>query len=195
VKASDARLLTGSVLVLAGAAVLVAALAIYGQGTSWQRLQAGREDPLLEREPVPAPSPRPGEPFARLSIPRIDLDVTVIEGTRKQDLLNGPGHLAGSAPLGAMDNCIIAGHRDMHFRRLNRLRPGDVIRLEAGGKRVVYQVASIRVVPSDDTAVLAPTREPLLTLITCFPFRFVGPAPRRYVVQAKLATTPEAAAL
>ena len=183
------RLLTGAILVLAGAAALATALVGYGRGGAWQRGHPTR-DPILATEVPGVPLVRPGEPFARLSIPKIGLDVVVIEGTREEDLMKAPGHLAGSALPGAADNCIIAGHRDLHFRRLGHLGPGDLVRLEAGGREVEYRVEGTRVVGADDTAVLARAREPLLTLITCYPFHYVGPAPRRFVVQARLAGAP-----
>ncbi len=184
--ARDVRLLAGAILVLAGAAVLAVGLAGYGRGLAWQEAAIRVPDPLLTRPGTPPPSLQAGAPFARLTIPRIGLSVMVVEGTRQQDLLKAPGHLAGSALPGAPDNCIIAGHRDLHFRQLGRLVPGDLIELEAGGKRLEYRVEGARVIPPEDTEILAPSHEALLTLITCYPFRFVGPAPKRYVVRARL---------
>lgn len=187
--ARDVRLLAGAILVLAGAAVLAAALAGYGRGLAWREASFPGGDPLLVEPGSPPTTPLPGGPFARLSIPKIGLSIMVVEGTRREDLLKAPGHLAGSALPGAPDNCIIAGHRDSDFRRLGRLAPGDVIELEADGRRLEYRVEGIRVVPPDDREVLAPSREPVLTLITCYPFRFIGPAPKRYVVRARLVGT------
>jgi len=174
---------------LGGAAALAVALVSYGRGSAWQRALP-IQDPILTTEGRGEPDVRLGEPIARLSIPKIGLDVLVIEGTREEDLLKAPGHLAGSALPGTSDNCIIAGHRDLHFRRLGSLAPGDLVRLEAGGREVEYRVERTRVVRTDDRAVLARAEEPLLTLITCYPFHYVGPAPRRFVVQARLAGAP-----
>jgi len=184
-----ARLLIGSVLVLAGAAALAVSLIQYVRGNAWQQAHAV-PDPILLTESPAEPVVGLGEPIGRLSIPRIGLDLAVVEGTRKEDLLKAPGHLAGSALPGAPDNCIIAGHRDLHFRRLGDLRPGDRVILETGRKEVEYRVVRTRVVRADDTSVLAPAREPLLTLITCYPFHYVGPAPRRFVVLASLVPAP-----
>jgi sortase A len=183
------RLLIGSVLVLAGATALTVALVRYVRGSAWQRAQAV-PDPILVTESREEPVLGLGEPIGRLSIPRIGLDLAVIEGTREEDLLKAPGHLAGSALPGAPDNCIIAGHRDLHFRRLGDLRPGDRVILEAGEKKVEYRVVKTRVVRADDTSILAPAREPLLTLITCYPFHYIGPAPRRFVVLASMVRAP-----
>lgn len=184
-----ARLVTGSVLLLAGAAALAVALVSYGRGSVWQRAQSV-PDPILTPEGREEPGVRLGEPIGRLWIPRIGLDLMVIEGTRQEDLLKAPGHLTGSALPGAGDNCIIAGHRDLHFHRLGQLGPGDRVQLEAGGREMEYRVIRTRVVEADDTSVLARAHEPLLTLITCYPFHHVGPAPRRFVVQASLLDAP-----
>jgi sortase A len=187
------RKIVASILLLAGAAALGAALAGYFRGVAWQRLQAAQEDPVLAWKGARELSPDPGGPFARLLIPRIDLDVVVVEGTRKEDLLKGPGHLAGSAPPGAAENCIIAGHRDLHFRNLGRLGPGNLVRLEVEGRVFDYRVEAVRVVSPEDTSVLAPGHDPLLTLVTCYPFRYVGPAPNRFVVRARLSGVARAA--
>jgi sortase A len=189
---SRLRVFTGSFLVLAGAAVLAAALTGYLRGVAWQRTHAADEDIILVPKGTHTPSLRPGEPFARLAIPKIDLDVLVVEGTRRKDLLKGPGHLAGSGAPGAPDNCIIAGHRDLHFRGLNRLVPGDLIRLQSERIESDYRVVSARVISPDDTTILAPGTDAVLTLITCYPFHFVGPAPKRYVVRARLVEEPRA---
>ena len=179
---NGARRAIGVTLVLAGALLLLATLAGYAEGPVWQRLN-GREG--FSRVPLRRPV-APGEPFARLWIPRIGLNVMIVEGTGRQDLLKGPGHLIGSAAPGATDNCVLAGHRDLHFRGLERLRPGDVIQMEAEGRRLRYRVEGRKVIDPSDRAVLASTHEPILTLLTCYPFRHIGPAPRRYVVRARL---------
>ena len=184
---------------LAGAAALAVAFVRYGRGSLWQREHSVR-DPILATRGAGKPEVRagepavqPGEPIARLTIPKIGLDLVVIEGTREEDLLKAPGHLAGSAFPGEPDNCIIAGHRDLHFRRLGSLDPGDPVRLRAGDREIEYRVTRTRVARADDTGVLARAKEPLLTLITCYPFTYVGPAPRRFVVQASLSGAPRRA--
>ena len=182
----NARALTGAVLFLAGAAVFAAALAGYLQGPLWQKVHA---EEVLKAHSLPAtPStPRAGSPLARLRIPRMELDVTVIEGTRPADLLKAPGHLPGSAVPGESENCIIAGHRDLHFSRLGTLRTGDRVELESAEGIFAYRVESARIVEPSDDAVLQAGSDALLTLITCYPFRYVGAAPQRYVVVARLA--------
>lgn len=184
------RIRAGAVLVLAGVAVLAVALAGYLQGPVWQTLHPEEvlpESPRDSPEPGSGAPPPPGAPFARLKIPTIGLDVTVIEGTRSGDLLKAPGHLTGSAFPGQRENCIIAGHRDLHFHRLGKLRIGNTVQLAKAGLVATYRVESIRVIKHSETSVLDKGNEPILTLVTCYPFRYVGTAPRRYVVVARLA--------
>ena len=176
-----------------GAAALAVALTGYLQAPIWQAIHA---EAVVESPVAVAPLDHPptGSSLARLKIPKIHLDVAVIEGTRPEDLLKAPGHLEGSALPGESENCILAGHRDLHFRRLGELRPGDRIELASGGKVFTYQMESFRIISPSQRRVLQPGREPILTLITCYPFRFVGLAPKRYVVIARLDETLKATA-
>jgi LPXTG-site transpeptidase (sortase) family protein len=128
-----------------------------------------------------------GEVLTKLSIPRIGLRAVVIEGTSSRSLLLGPGHMTGSAVPGAAGNSVIAGHRDTFFRHLHSLRTGDAIYVLRNGKRFRYAVIEKRVVQASDISVLRPSRGSELTLITCYPPHFIGPAPHRLIVVAKLA--------
>ena len=110
----------------------------------------------------------------------------IVEGTDAKSLRLGPGHLEGSALPGEPDNCIIAGHRDGPFRRLGSARPGDIVEIADRARVSRYRVESIETVPKDDLRPLSPSSEPVLTLITCFPFRYVGKAPNRFIVRASL---------
>ena len=127
-----------------------------------------------------------GEAFARLSIPRLHAVLYVVEGTDSADLRRGPGHLEGSALPGSTGNCVIAGHRDTHFRLLKNVRQGDRIEIETAAGAFIYRVSAISVVTPRNTASLQPTRAPVLNLVTCYPFYFAGPAPQRFVVHAAL---------
>ncbi len=178
-----------------GAAALLVALTGYLQAPVWQSIHAEEVVEASSGPNVPTDHPATGSPLARLRIPKVQLDVAVIEGTRPKDLLKAPGHLEGSALPGEPENCILAGHRDLHFRRLGELRPGDRIELTSEGKVYSYNVESHRVISPSQRRVLEAGREPILTLITCYPFRFVGTAPKRYVVIARLDATPQPAAL
>jgi len=131
--------------------------------------------------------PRPGETFARLVIPRLDTELYVVEGDNAADLRRAPGHMIGSALPGARGNCVIAGHRDTHFRVLKDIREGDDILLQTPHGEYLYRVRSTRVVAPSTTSVLDPTPDPELSLITCYPFYYLGSAPQRFVVEARLA--------
>lgn len=123
-------------------------------------------------------------PIAVLQIPALNLQAPVFDGTDDLTLNRGVGRIAGTARVGQPGNLGIAGHRDGFFRVLKDVRTEDVVRLEEGGKTEEYVVKQIQVVKPEDTYVLAPTTVPTLTLVTCFPFYFVGSAPQRYIVTA-----------
>ncbi len=139
------------------------------------------------------PPPKLGDPVAKLIIPRLDTELYVVEGDGPRQLRRGPGHLAGSAMPGENGNCIIAAHRDTHFRVLKDIRPGDDIFLKAHGATFIYRVKKTQVVSPDNTHSLRTTPDAELHLITCYPFYYVGSAPKRFVVQARLTgSTPPA---
>lgn len=134
-----------------------------------------------------APRLQPGETVAKLSIPRLNTELYVVEGTDAADLRRGPGHMTGTAMPGEPGNCVIAGHRDTHFRVLRNIRVGDSVILESHGGRFVYRVSRAQVVSPKNTGALQPTPR-TLHLITCYPFYYVGSAPKRFVVEARLAS-------
>lgn len=125
-----------------------------------------------------------GAPIARLVIPRIDLDEIVLEGVGDDELNAGPGHLPGSAFPGERGNSVISAHRDRHFSHFDELQTGDTITTEAGTIRQTWVVVSKRVVDKDSPALFRAT-DPTLTLTTCWPIRYLGPAPERLIVTAK----------
>lgn len=132
--------------------------------------------------------PSPGTPLGTLEIDRIGLSTVVVEGVDDEELQLGPGHIPGTSLPGQDGNIAIAGHRDSFFRPLRAIRLNDTIHLHSNGKDAVYRVTSTKVVPPSDTRVLQPTSRPSLTLVTCYPFRYVGPAPMRFVVRAERIT-------
>ncbi len=137
-------------------------------------------------------------PEAVLRIPKVGIEVPVLEGVSDLALNRGVGHVPGTALPGQPGNVAIAGHRDGFFRGLKDVYPGDVIEVQRssfdhGQQTDHYVIRSTRVVSPSDTSVLKPTAGSTLTLITCFPFYFVGSAPQRYIVQAdRLPSTPSA---
>jgi len=128
-----------------------------------------------------------GDTVAKLKIPRLDTELYVVEGDGAKELRRGPGHLAGTAMPGEDGNCVIAGHRDTHFRVLKDIREGDDIILQTPAGQFLYRVKRTRIVSPENTSALAPTSTAELNLITCYPFYYVGSAPKRFIVQAKLA--------
>jgi sortase A len=127
-----------------------------------------------------------GAPLFKLRLPRQRAEFNVVEGTTSAALRKGPGHLEGSPLPGQAGNSVIAGHRDTHFRVLKKVLIGDEVRVDLGMKEYIYRIVDIRVVSPQDTRVLRPQAGETITLITCYPFRFFGSAPDRYIVQARL---------
>ena len=123
---------------------------------------------------------------AVLRVPKIHLEVPVLEGTDDLDLNRGVGHIGGTTQPGQAGNIGIAGHRDGFFRGLKDVEIGDTIELLTRGKINTYVIDQITIVDPSDVSVLAPRSRPSVTLVTCYPFYFVGSAPKRYIVQASL---------
>jgi sortase A len=132
-------------------------------------------------------STKAGDTLAKLIIPRLDAELYVIEGDGPKELRRGPGHLMGTAMPGGKGNCVIAGHRDTHFRVLKDIKKGDDIVLQTKEGKFLYQVREMKIVSPENTSALQPTRDGELNLITCYPFYYVGSAPKRFIVQARLA--------
>jgi sortase A len=147
--------------------------------------------PLPEPQIDPGPSveprvPRSGEVIGRILIQRLNLRVTVREGASEQTLALATGHIPGTALPGQNGNVGVAGHRDTFFRGLAGIRTGDEIEFEAPEARYTYKVASTQVVKPDAVHVLNAGLYPELTLVTCYPFDFIGSAPDRFIVKARL---------
>lgn len=141
----------------------------------------------LEPQTVPAlRTPLVGDVIGSLSIPRIKSTIPIIEGTGNKELKRGLGHYIGSVIPGVSDNSVLAGHRDSVFRRLGEVKIGDLITVKNDYGTFVYEVHKIRIVNANDRTVIVPTKDAVLTLSTCYPFRFIGSAPKRYIVQAGL---------
>jgi len=125
-----------------------------------------------------------GPPLALLTIDKLDIEVPVYNGTDEFNLNRGVGRIIGTAAFEADGNLGIAGHRDGFFRGLKDIATGDEIRFQTARGEVLYTVSSIEIVDPGDVSVLAPTPERTLTLVTCYPFYYVGHAPKRYIVTA-----------
>jgi sortase A len=127
----------------------------------------------------------PVAPLGRLEIPAAGVSVMVLEGTEESVLDRAVGRIEGTARLGEVGNLGIAGHRDGIFRGLRHLEVGDTLTLTSLDGSSHYVVDTLRVVAPRDVEVLDPTPHKSLTLVTCYPFYFVGDAPRRFIVHAR----------
>jgi len=121
----------------------------------------------------------------RITIPRLRLSVVVVEGVTKTALRRAVGHIPGTALPGEAGNVGVAGHRDTFFRPLKDLRVKDQIHFSTLKGDFNYEVESLKVVAPDDVGVLAPSGENVLTMVTCYPFYYVGSAPKRWIVRAR----------
>jgi sortase A len=125
-------------------------------------------------------------PIAILRVPKITLEAPVFDDTEELTLNRGVGRIQGTAHVGETGNLGIAGHRDGFFRGLKDIGPGDIVELEASHRKKQYVVEKVQIVSPEDVQVLQPTPEPTLTLVTCFPFYYIGSAPQRYIVTASI---------
>lgn len=155
---------------------------------AWEQEQAIRaETPVTEQAHAAK-----DDGMVRLVIPKIDLTSFVVEGTSHKALLLGPGHMTTTAEPGALGNSVISGHRDTFFRHIYQLEKGDQLYVERGGKRFVYEVTGKKIVEPSDMWVTRPTEDSQVTLITCYPTYYIGPAPKRLVIFSKLASEQDA---
>lgn len=140
------------------------------------------EAPQDERETQP-PAFR-GKALGRLTAERIGLDVMIAEGIDYKTLRRAAGRIPGTARLDSEGNVGIAAHRDTFFRPLRKIETGDVVEMETYQGRYRYRVDWTAVVKPSDVQFLKASSTPELTLVTCFPFYYVGPAPQRFIVRA-----------
>jgi sortase A len=146
------------------------------------------EQQINTREVHKANLPRPvfneGDVVGRIVIPRLKVKVAVLEGTSTQTLQLGVGHIEGTALPGESGNIGIAGHRDTFFRALKNIRKDDEIQLQTAAGVDKYTVDWIQITAPDDGGIVSNTKDSSLTLVTCYPFYYIGASPERYVVHA-----------
>jgi LPXTG-site transpeptidase (sortase) family protein len=176
-----------TVIALGLSTVALAAVSIYQMNSSSGSVYLPELDSSFADNPTTLlPKPKVGDVIGTLSIPKIKKTINIIEGTGTKELKLGVGHYIGSVLPGVSDNSVLAGHRDSVFRNLGQLKIGDLMTVRTSYGTFVYEVHKIRIVNANDRTVIVPTKDAILTLSTCYPFRFVGNAPKRYVVQAGL---------
>ena len=135
---------------------------------------------------APAPAPGAGVLLGRLDAPSVKLSTAVLEGSDDATLSRGSGHIEDTPFPGQPGNVGIAGHRDTTFRALRNIHIGDALEYRTADRLYHYRISKTMIVGPDDVYVLDPTKQPALTLVTCYPFEFVGHAPRRFIVRAEL---------
>jgi sortase A len=168
------------VLILAGALALAWSVTEWTTGLR-ERAERARALPSI---PV-ATTPSRGETLGLIQIPRLSLSVVVVEGDDPDSLKEGAGHLPDTPMPWRGGNSVLAGHRDTDFRPLRGIRVGDRLTFRTADATFDFTVTETRVVEPTDLSVLEASRVSTLTLITCYPFSYVGPAPQRFVVRAE----------
>ncbi len=186
------------VLLLGGALATVVRSSLYQarQERAFSASEAEASTATLRHGAPPAAAARtrpalaPGaDPLVlgRIEIPRIGVSAIVREGDDDTTLAVAVGHIPGTARPGERGNVALAGHRDSFFRALRNIRVNDTVRFRTAGGQFEYRVDSTEVVEPRETRVLSSTGESVLTLVTCYPFGFLGRAPKRFIVHARLA--------
>jgi sortase A len=130
--------------------------------------------------------PETGEEVGELYIPKLDATLTIYEGTNEDELDKGVGHYADSVLPGENDNSVLSGHRDTVFRKLGEVGEGDSLIVTTSAGEFEYKVDKVRIVDKDDRTVIVPKPRATLTVSTCYPFTYIGPAPQRYILVAYL---------
>ena len=157
---------------------------------SWFASRTVTKPPAVEEHPPAAPRTPPpiatGDLIGHLAIPRLKLEAMVREGAGTSTLDLALGHIPGTALPGQPGNIGVAGHRDSLFRGLGRIRQSDRIEFQTLSGNYAYEVESTSIVKPQEVRVLDPGQYPELTLVTCYPFHFVGSAPDRFIVTARL---------
>ena len=149
--------------------------------------QTDQQETIVVRTPgtIPGPAVAPGTVLGQFEVPRLGLSYVLLEGTDNRTLGRSVGHVEGTGLPGSPGNIGIAGHRDTHFRKLEWIhRDDEIVLTSRDGARDVYRVEWSRLFKPGDIQVLDESHGPALTLITCFPFEYVGSAPLRLVVRA-----------
>ena len=176
----------GSALTFGGAVLLAYyCYMLHERADAQRRAREWLSRSTTAHRPAPAPPVRRGDVMAELDIPRLDLSVMVFEGDDPGILQRGAGHIPGTALPSGTGNVGIAAHRDTYFRPLRSIRANDVIALKTQTGTSRYAVTETEIVAPSDIGVLAPASGRDLTLVTCYPFYYVGRAPKRFIVHAR----------
>lgn len=173
-----------TLLILAGVALLIYVGSQYATMYAAQR----RLTQQWQQQNLQLPTQPAGlvTTLTRLTIPTINLDAVVVEGVNRGDLLMGPGHLPDTPEPGQAGNAVISAHRDTFFRHIHELKKGDYILVQRAGRQFRYEVTGKKILQPDDVWVTKATPDSQLTLLTCYPTYYIGPAPERLAIFSKL---------
>jgi sortase A len=130
--------------------------------------------------------PQKGEKVGELVIPRLNAVLPIIEGAKEEELSRGVGHMMETVLPGENDMSVLAGHRDTVFRHVGQLEAGDELVVQTDEGHFLYHIEKTWITDKDDRSVIHSVQEPILLLITCYPFEYIGSAPERYIIQARL---------
>jgi sortase A len=164
---------------------------VLADGWLYQKREQSHLEQLIAAAPTAPKALAPqgtGALIGRIEIPRLGLSIVVAEGVDTRTLRRAAGHIPGTGLPGQPGNIGISGHRDTFFRPLRNIRQDDIITLTTVGGNYRYRVVAIWIVSPSDVSVLDPSADEVLTLVTCYPFYFVGPAPERFIVRAARVT-------
>ncbi|MBI2187193.1 MAG: class D sortase [Acidobacteria bacterium] len=179
-------------LLVIGLAFLGYYVYVWTEAYLYQKMENRELEAILKSAPPAAAArrapPAPGSMLGRIDIPRLGVSAVVRAGTDARTLRLAVGHIPGTAVPGETGNIGLAAHRDTFFRRLRDIRAGDEIRLVTPEGTYRFRVDHTRIVSPTDVWVLNPTRTAALTLVTCYPFTYIGSAPERFIVRAVPAT-------
>ena len=160
---------------------------VWAEGWVFQHREEARFERLVHAGASPAALASLGQDglIGRIEVPRLEVSVVVIEGTGAAVLQHAAGHIPGTALPGEPGNVGISAHRDTFFRPLRNIRANDEVTVTTLRGEYRYRVVSTKIVDPEDVGVLKPGRGETLTLVTCYPFYFIGAAPRRFIVRAE----------
>jgi sortase A len=183
------RVWLGSVLLVGGAALLVWCGWVWHEaGVAQRRARESFDQRPASRTPatqVPRPALHRGDVLGELAIPRLHLSVMVLEGDDERILKLAAGHIPGTATIPGTGNVGVAAHRDTFFRPLRSIRRDDLVTLNTAAGLARFVVSDVEIVRPSDVQVLARAPGRDLTLVTCYPFFYIGSAPKRFIVHAR----------
>jgi sortase A len=174
-------------LLWAGGILALSTVGIEWGRSAYAQWQGSVEFAELRQNPKRVDTLKEGALYGRIEIPDLNFSAIVFEGVDEKTLAKGVGHLRIDA--NANRHIVLAGHRDTFFRPLRDIQAGDTIELSTPGGHDIYTVEGTSIVDPSDTGVIHATAVPMLTLITCYPFSYLGPAPQRFIVRAILTKT------